>query len=944
MPMKVQNKRYLLYLISFSLIQCILTLPLVGQETIIKGKVIDHSTKKPIPGANITVKGKLIGTVSKSNGSFFLKTKSSPPFSIEITYIGYATQEIPVTDKIHKLNIRLKEQPVLGQEVIISASRVQESIMRSPVTVERMNMREIQQVPAANFFDGLYNIKGVDMNVHSLTFRFPNTRGFTGDFNFRMNQFIDGVDNTAPGLSFPAGNIFGLSPIEVESAELLVGASSALYGPGGMNGILLMKSKDPFVHQGLSASLQTGIMHLGAEYLSDPTPMIDFNIRYAKAYKNRIALRIGATYLKATDWYANDYRDKNHLDNPAYKRENYPGFDGVNVYGDDIMAPVNLVQLAPNIAAGIAEAQGYQPGTQEYDKFVNNIVQRFKDGINNPIITRTGWDEKSIVDYDTRTIRFNASLHYRLTEKVEANIRGTYGEGNSVYTAQNRFAFENFHMTTLVGEIKSPEFYLRAYSVSENSGDTYNAGGVALQINEAWKPSEDWYGDYISSFTQTFLISGNEDQAHAFARLVAENRTPEGTIFNDSGPAFPLADSDRFKHLLDSLKSIPVNEGGGKVIDKSRMYHVEGLYNFRHLIPWFELLAGASYRTYRINSEGTVFIDTPGNPVKMDQYGIFTQLSKAFFQEKLKITLAARYDKNQNFKGRITPRFSAVYSVDPQERHNIRASVQTAYRFPSIPDQYTDLDVGPFRVIGGLPEIQDKYGFNTNPPYPLTGINPITDQPDTAYGYYQFPEFKPERVTAFELGYKGLLLHRMMYVDVYGFINQYNGFLATQVLAQNPYTPEERRFQTTVSTNDPIISFGWAAGIDILLPNRFFFKANMAYNALESLGDRSPGFQSRFNTPKYRSNLALGNNSVYKNFGFGISWRWQDHFLWQSAFGVAEIPAFSIVDAQVSYSIESLNTILKVGGSNILNDPYTTSFGSAQVGGLYYFTVLYGMQ
>ncbi|MBU2650701.1 MAG: TonB-dependent receptor, partial [Bacteroidetes bacterium] len=389
-------------------------------------------------------------------------------------------------------------------------------------------------------------------------------------------------------------------------------------------------------------------------------------------------------------------------------------------------------------------------------------------------------------------------------------------------------------------------------------------------------------------------------------------------------------------------KKIPVNEGGGKVIDKSRMYHVEGMYNFNRMIPWFELLIGASYRTYRINSEGTVFIDKPGHPVVMDQYGIFAQLTKSLFNKHLKLTLAARYDKNQNFRGRATPRFSLVYTVDPGEKHNIRASVQTAYRFPSVADQYTDLNVGPFRVIGGLPEIQDKYGFNSNPPYPLTGINPITDKPDTAYGYYRFPEFKPERVTAFELGYKGLFLHRMMYLDVYGFVNRYNGFLATQVLAQNPYTPEERRFQTTVSTDDPIIAYGWAAGIDILLPNRFYVKANVAYNALESLGDRPPGFQSRFNTPKYRSNFALGNNSVYKNFGFGLSWRWQDHFLWQSAFGVAEIPAFSILDAQISYSIPRLHTVLKVGGSNVLNDPYTTSFGSAQVGGLYYFTLVYG--
>ncbi|MBU2649928.1 MAG: TonB-dependent receptor, partial [Bacteroidetes bacterium] len=524
-----------------------------SQEIVISGVVIDQETLSPLAGVNIIVKDKLIGTVSEADGQFLLKTKTPAPFTLVFSLIGYATKEIEIHNQSKGLTVLLLEQPILGQEVVISASRVEESIMKSSVTVERMNSREIQNIPAANFFDGLYTIKGVDMNVHSLTFRFPNARGFTGDNNYRMSQLVDGIDNTAPGLSFPAGNIFGLSPIEIESAELLVGASSALYGPGGMNGILLMKSKDPFQYQGLDASLQTGLMHLGSKYLNDPTPMVDFNLRYAKAFKNRFAFRIGASYLSATDWYAADYRDKNHLNNPAITRESYPGYDGVNVYGDDIIAPVNLIQLAPTIAAGIAEAQGYQPGTEEYDVFVNKIVKKFNEGIDNPIISRTGWNEEDIVDYETRTLRFNASLHYRLTEKLDVSLRGTYGQGNSVYTAQNRFAFDNFHMTTIAAELKSPDFYIRAYNVSENSGDSYNAGGVALQMNEAWKPSEDWYGDYISSFTQTFLITGDEEQAHSFARLVAQNRTPQGTIFNDSTPSFPLPGSERFEQLLDSL-------------------------------------------------------------------------------------------------------------------------------------------------------------------------------------------------------------------------------------------------------------------------------------------------------------------------------------------------------------------------------------------------------
>ena len=919
------------------------SLQLISQD-VITGSVTDLERGIPLIGVNIAIKGTAMGAISDDNGKFTIPNKISYPVSLIFSRIGYETFEVKLNRARKNLFIQLQQKAILGKEVIISASRIEESILESPVTIESMNQTEIKNTPAANYFDGMYAIKGVDMNVHSLTFRFPNARGFTGDFNYRMNQFVDGIDNASPGLSFPAGNIFGLSPLEIERAELLVGASSALYGPGGMNGTLLMVSKDPFKNQGLSISVQPAMMHFNAGYIDSPKPMMDFNLRFAKALTKRLAIRVGASYLEATDWYATDYRDKFHLDEPWINRQNNEGYDGVNVYGDDIMAPVNLKEVAPQVADGIAIARGFTPGTPEYNQFVESVIAKFSD----QVISRNGWTEEDIVDYNTKTIRFNGSVHYKITDDVEANVRAQYGKGNSVYTAQNRFSFLNFSMLTLISEVKSKNFYVRAYRVSENSGDSYNVGGAGLQLNEAWKPSEDWYADYIQAFTQHILMNNDLQAAYDFARQSANNRDPYGNAIDPTKPSFPYAGSPEFLNKLDSLKKTSINEGGAKVIDKSSMYHLEGMYNFKNQLEWAEVIMGTSYRVYNINSEGTVFIDEPGDPIIVNQYGIFGQISKSLFDERLKLTLAGRFDKNQNFKGRATPRFSFVYDVFGTERHNIRGSVQTAYRFPSIPDQFTDLNVGPFLVIGGNHQLIDKYDLNGNPVYPLTGSNPITDSPDTTGGPYVIPEFKPERVISYELGYKGLYLNRMIFIDTYGFVNRYNGFLGTQVMAQNPYSTDpdkpEERYQMTVSTDEPIIAFGWAFGLDVLLPRRFFIKGNVAYNALEKLGDRPPGFQSRFNTPRYRTNLGIGNYSILRNIGFSVNWRWQEKFLWQSAFGTAYIPAFSMLDMQINYRFEPFNktnVILKLGGSNILNNYYTTSFGSAQVGGLYYLSLLF---
>ncbi len=888
----------------------LLLLPVIlfSQVHTIKGKITDAVNGEPLIGVNIMIMNKMTGTATNNQGLFTLNTSTRLPFTIIISYVGFKKQLIEITETTTSLDIQLKEQPMLGQEVVISASRVEESIMRSPVTIEKMNALEIQLISAPNFFDGLYNIKGVDVNTHSFLFKYPNTRGFMGEANKRMSQLVDGVENIPPGLSFSAGNLFGLSPVDVESVELLVGASSALYGPGGVNGILLMQSKNPYKYQGLTASFQTGLMHVDDKTGKSPTPMGDFNFRFAKAFKDRLAFKLVGRYLNATDWYASDYRDRNHLNDPSVNRSNDEGYDGVNVYGDDIFVPFNL---------------------KDYNS-------SFPD----QLVTRNGWVEKDLVDYNTKIINIDGSVHYRITENVESMVRLNYGQGSTVYTAQNRFMLKDFYMTTFHAEVKSPYYYLRGYYTADNSGESYNAGQTAMIINEKFKRSEQWYQQYLINFMNEFFAGKPLEEAYRVARTFANNRKENGDIINNEQPAWPIAGSDEFNNMFNDIISKPLRDGGSKVIDKSSLYHFEGMYNLKEQIKFFELMLGGSYRYYSINSEGTVFADSSGHPITINQFGAFAQLIKTFLNDKLKVNLAARFDKNEYFNGRFTPRFSVVYSVDKDEDHNIRSSIQTAYRFPTVADQWVNLQVGPFKVVGGLPEVQELNGFNDAPLYPLSGRNVISDHPVTENGPYVMPEFRPERVLTYEVGYKGLFFTKTLYVDAYVFLNRFNGFHATQLLAQYPDTEEEKRFQTIVSTDDPIYSMGWALGLDYRTPRGFMLRSNVAFNIIENPDSESTGLETGFNTPRYRFNISAGKRDVFRIFGFNISYRWQDKFMWQSTFGAAEIPAFSILDAHITTYIPALRTTIKLGGSNIINSYYTSSFGSAQIGGLYYITII----
>nr|HMQ44887.1 carboxypeptidase-like regulatory domain-containing protein [Mariniflexile sp.] len=221
-------------------------------QTKISGSVVDDNGQ-PIPGANIILVGTSTGTITDFDGRFSISVNQTPPFSVRASSIGFETVVKQVTANNQTLAFVLKEGTALD-EVVISASRTPERIFESPVTVERLGLKEIKNTASADFYDDLENLKGVDVNTNSLTFKSVNTRGFATFANNRFMQLVDGMDNSTPALNFPIGNLIGMTETDVLSVELLPGASSALYGANAFNGILFMRSKNPFDYQGISTS------------------------------------------------------------------------------------------------------------------------------------------------------------------------------------------------------------------------------------------------------------------------------------------------------------------------------------------------------------------------------------------------------------------------------------------------------------------------------------------------------------------------------------------------------------------------------------------------------------------------------------------------------------------------------------------------------------------
>ena len=192
-------------------------------QTSVSGTVTDTDTGESIPGVNIKVEGTVKGTITDPSGNFSMMVNTPPPFNLVFSYVGYASQTVSVSGDQSGLSISLSEETNLGNTVVVSASRVEESVLESPVTIEKMDLIAIQQASAPDFYDQLNYVKGVNSSQASMTFNSINTRGFGSQANVRFVQLIDGVDNAAPLLNFPAGNIVGISELDVESVELVPG-------------------------------------------------------------------------------------------------------------------------------------------------------------------------------------------------------------------------------------------------------------------------------------------------------------------------------------------------------------------------------------------------------------------------------------------------------------------------------------------------------------------------------------------------------------------------------------------------------------------------------------------------------------------------------------------------------------------------------------------------
>lgn len=352
-----------------------------SQQTI-TGHVANQADKAALWGASVQIKGAPVGTETDLDGNFSLISSALLPVTLVISYTGFETKEVVATDAHQPLQILLSAQVFTMMEVKVTGQRISDQTKKAPLTIETLDIVDISQTPSENFYEALGHLKGVDMTSASLGFKVVNTRGFNSTVPIRSLQLIDGVDNASPSLNFALGNFLGAGELDLTSVELAVGPGSAFYGPSAFNGVISMKTKDPFILKGLTVQLKAGERNLREGAL-----------RWADALKNKngkafFAYKMNFSYLKAYDWEARNF---GLVDGSKVSKDNPGGFDAVNRYGDEYNAFYDASSSAPWTYPGLG------------------------------IFYRTAYAEKDLVDYNTDNLKAGLALHFRTKPDKDYN-------------------------------------------------------------------------------------------------------------------------------------------------------------------------------------------------------------------------------------------------------------------------------------------------------------------------------------------------------------------------------------------------------------------------------------------------------------------------------------------------------------------------------------------
>ena len=626
----------------------------------------------------------------------------------------------------------------------------------------------------------------------------------------------------------------------------------------------------------------------------------------------------------------------------------------------------------------------------EYYQFVFGTLAPGFWGTDLQQINFTGYDERALTDGNTSNFKYNVEASFRPSDNLEIILGSRQGGGKIILQGLSRYTIDDFKMTQNKVEVNWGKLNFKAYTTEEDAGSSYDTNASGLLMFAAQNGGvAGWYGNYFEGFHMSAL-GGAQNPALALGLLQqiagdvygntglflatggAAGADMSGTTYSDYGISSLLPHhyagrtvananmlqpgTSEFNATLNQITSTTA-----KLTDNTKTQSFELNYDLSDTVDFADILIGGSYRNTDLNTQGTVLTDYDG-PISYYQYGMYTQAKKDL--GKLTLTGSVRYDKSEFFDAVFTPRLGALINIS--DNQNVRVSYQTGFRNPTNQDQYIGLVGSRTVLMGSSPDSVNRFNVSFD-----RDRNPATtDDIAQVTGDFVFnnaispallttgqvvpvevKNVEPEYIVSYDIGYR--FNTPTTSFDIAAYLSQYDNFIATQdVLVPLQYGGQDVNtaianqdlfpFSIDGNVDEEVSSYGLSVAVNQALSQKIGMNMSYEYNDLDYTPSSATSlFETAFNTPKHRFKVSVVGQKINDNIGFNVSLRSNSEYEYQASFIDETIEANTVIDAQVSFHLDSLDTVLKIGGTNIGGDDYVSLVGSGMIGQMFYTSLTF---
>jgi len=270
----------------------------------ISGVIRDVENNEPLGGANVSVAKTLLGASTDENGRFIIRRVPPGVYVLKISFIGYRLEQFRVRvqpDSTSQIEIALQPSAIQSETIIVTGSRQQEDLQRAANSVSVVGLTEIRRRNRLRIDESLQSIAGVTLIGENVNVRGGSGYALLGLGASRVLMLIDDVPVLTSDLGRANWDILPVT--EVERVEVLKGASSVLYGSGGVSGVVNILTRRPTATPSLSFRQSVGV------YDEPSVPQWKWTNRTLHYYRtdasysqsfNRLGLRLAVSRHEST--------------------------------------------------------------------------------------------------------------------------------------------------------------------------------------------------------------------------------------------------------------------------------------------------------------------------------------------------------------------------------------------------------------------------------------------------------------------------------------------------------------------------------------------------------------------------------------------------------------------------------------------------------------------